>query len=227
MRGTTPPIPDWIRSFSHSGYINVYSLDRLKKERKLFCTETLFGDWDGLILLLAKDAAPAHVLKRRIEPGDADPWRHGVRGRDPMGYLTNERVTKIGQLLEGSKLYGSALAHMLKESEETSGSLANINSGPLHDHLKRVLQFVVESMRNLQAIVCLGNEAHGLVSACVDSSDAAALLVGKCVEVELFNRGLLLARLYHPSRPFSGGWPVRHDEWKAVARQVNSRIANS
>src|SRR5262250_852166 len=146
MPRTTPAIPDWIRTFSHSGYINVYSFDCLKNERKLFCTETLFGGWDAPVFLLAKDAAPAHVIRTRIKEGDADPWRHGVRGRDPMGYLTNERVTKIGQLLNGSKLYGSALAHMLKEDEKTSGSLANFHSGALHDYLKRVLKFVVDNM---------------------------------------------------------------------------------
>ena len=36
---------------------NVYSFDRLKDEPKLFCTETLFGDWDAPTLLPAKDAA--------------------------------------------------------------------------------------------------------------------------------------------------------------------------
>jgi hypothetical protein len=227
MPRPTPTIPPWIRTFSHPGYINVYSLHRLEKERKLFCTETLFGDWDAPTLLLAKDAAPVHVIRTRVERSDADPWRHGVRGRDPMGYLTNERVTDIAGLFKGSKLYGSALAHMLKESEQTSGSLADFYSGPLHDHLKCVLEFVVDNMCNLEAIVCLGNEAYSLVSTCVGTPSAAALLVGQCMEVELFKRRVLLAKLYHPSRPFAGGWAARREEWGAVARQINRCIANS
>ena len=72
MSRATPAIPSGIRSFSPPGYINVYSLDRLRDEPKLFCTETFFGDGDAT-LLLAKDAAPTHVIMERIEDGDPIP----------------------------------------------------------------------------------------------------------------------------------------------------------
>lgn len=227
MPRTTPTIPPWIRAFNHPDYINVYSFDRLREEPKLFCTETLFGDWDAPTLLLAKDAAPAHVISARIEDDDPNPWRHGVRGHDPMGFQTNERVEELSGYFTGSKLYGSALAHMLKEDEKTSGSLAGFSSGQLQDHLRCVLEFVVQDMSNLQAIVCLGNEAHRLVSSCPGGQPTAALSVGGCVESELFKRRLLVARLYHPSRAFKGGWTARHIEWRTVADQVNRRIANA
>lgn len=226
MPRTTPTIPLWIRTFTHSGYINMYSFNRLKEEPKLFCTETLFGDWDAPTLLLAKDAAPAHVIRERIEASDPNPWRHGVRGYDPMGYQTNERVEELARHFSGSKLYGSALAHMLKEDERTSGALAGFSSGPLQDHLRRVLESVVQDMSNLQAIVCLGNEAHRLVSSCASDDAATDLPVGGCVESDVFKRRLLVARLYHPSRPFPGGWDARHVEWQAVADLVNKRIAS-
>jgi hypothetical protein len=202
----------------------VYSLDRLRDEPKLFCTETLFGDWDAPTLLLAKDAAPAHVIMQRIEDGDPNPWRHGIRGLDPMGYQTNERVAELAEYLQGSKLYGSALAHMLKEEERTSGALAYFASGRLLEHLRRVLRFVVHSMPHLQAIVCLGNEAHRLVSLCANDRPMAALSVGGSINSSLYGRRVLVARLYHPSRPFPGGWVERRKEWQAVADQVNARI---
>jgi hypothetical protein len=227
MPRPTPTIPSWIRDFAYPGYANVYSLDGLKHEPKLFCTETLFGDWDASTLFYAKDAAPANVIRARIQAGDPNPWRHGVRGVDPMGYQTNERVEELAGLFRGSILYGSALAHMLKEDDETSGSLADFTSGRLHDHLKRVLGFVVENMPNLEGIVCLGNEAHGLVSSCTGGYAAAGLPVGGCLEVELFKRRVLMGRLYHPSRPFAGGWVARHGEWQAVADRVNKRIADA
>ncbi len=228
MPRPTPTIPFWIRDFAYPGYVNVYSLDRLRHEPKLFCTETLFGgDWDASTLFYAKDAAPAKVIRKRILDDDPNPWRHGVRGRDPMGYRTNERVEELAGYFRGSKLYGSALAHMLKEDDQTSGSLADFTSGRLHDHLKRVLDFVVQNMPNLQAIVCLGNEANGLVSSCSGGYNAARLPVGGCVEVELFKRRVLMGRLYHPSRAFTGGWAARHIEWRAVAERVNKRIADA
>jgi hypothetical protein len=95
----------------------------------------------------------------------------------------------------------------------------------LHDHLKRVLEFVVQHMPNLRAIVCLGNEAHRLVSSCPGGGTAAALPVGGSVDVQLFKRRLLVGRLYHPSRPFPGGWDARRIEWRAVADRVNNWIA--
>lgn len=224
MPRQTPTIPSWIREFSHPGYVNVYSLDGLRSEPKLFCTETLFGDWDGQTLLLAKDAAPAKVIMARVEAGELDPWRHGVRGRDPMGYQTNEQVEELAGYFTGSNLYGSALAHLLKEDERTSSSLADFTSGRLHNHLKRVLEFVVQDMSKLRAIVCLGNEAHGLVSSCPGGHSVASLPVGGCGECVLFERQVLVGRLYHPSRPQRGSWPARHLEWRAVADKVNGRI---
>jgi hypothetical protein len=226
-QGRRPTIPSWMRTFQYPGYTNVYSLDRLQHEPKLFGTETLFGDWDAPTLLYAKDAAPARVIRGLVETGDPNPWRHAVRNRDQMGYQTNEKVKEIARHFIGSKLYGSALAHMLKEAEDTSGSLPDLlnEGGELHKHLKRVLEFVVQNMPNLRAIICLGNDAHGFVASCASGSTAPGVPVGGCAEIELFNRRVLLGRLYHPSRAFRGGWPARHKEWQVVARQVNERTA--
>src|SRR5262245_48125456 len=71
---------------------------------------------------------------------------------------------------------GSALAHMLKENDDTSGLLPDYH-GRLHNHLKRVLEFVIDNMPNLKAIVCLGNRAYSAVSACASTPSPAALLV--------------------------------------------------
>jgi hypothetical protein len=88
-----------------------------------------------------------------------------------------------------------------------------------------VLEFVVQNMPNLQVMVCLGNEAHGLVSSCAGDYTAARLPIGGCAEIELFKRRVLIGRLYHPSRAFTGGWAARHIEWRAVADRVNNRLA--
>jgi len=224
MPRTTPPIPSWIRDFAYPGYVNVYSLASLRDEPKLFCTETLLGDWDASVLFYAKDAAPVTEIVRRIGSNDSNPWRHGERGSDRMGYRTNEKVADLATYFSGTKLYGSALAHMLKADNRASSSLAGLTSGQLHDHLKRVLDFVVQNMPNLKAIVCLGCEAHKLVSACSDSRTAAKLSMGACVEISLFSRPVLMGRLYHPSRPFAGGWAARDVEWQSVADCVNRRI---
>lgn len=220
---STRPLPPSFRRFSHPGYENVYALPGLRDERKLYCTETIPGlnDWDAPTLLMAQDAAPVDVIKDRIRRGESNPWRHGVRG-DSMGWPTNERVQDLANRIRGSKLYGSVLAHMLKIGEE----LPELRGGLLHDHLQRVLEFVVGDMTNLQALVCLGNIPHQLVASWADDVRTAAKLpVGGCEEVGLLGRRVLLCRLYHPSRAFKGGWKERRAEWHDVAGQINQRIA--
>jgi hypothetical protein len=200
----------------------------LETEPRLFCTETLFGDWAGQTLLLAKDAAPVDVIRARLERGETHPWRHSRRGHDPMGYVTNERVSELAELIHGGKLYGSALAHMLKVGSKTSSSLMGFRSGALQEHLAQVLEFVVDRMANLRAIVCLGADAHWLVSSCITTrSTGSDLAVGKCADAQLFDRRILIGRLHHPSRAFAGGLGARRNEWRAVASEVNSRIAST
>ena len=215
---STPPLPDWIRDFSHDGYTNIFKLR--SEETKLFVTETLFGDWDGSVLLLAKDAAPVHVIEARIDSGEMDPWRHSRKGLDPMGWRTNERVEEIAALLPGAKLYGSALANLMKNGEETSGRLGDFSSGPLREHLGDVLRFVVREMPNLRAIVCLGNDAWDLVTSVYAPPTPEAWPLGEPVPAVDDSRELLLFRLYHPSRAFRGRWVARRKEWRRVADEL-------
>jgi len=55
----TPPIPEWIKTLDTPGYTNIYNLT-LGNEN-LFGTETLLGDWDGPVLVVAKDFAPLQL----------------------------------------------------------------------------------------------------------------------------------------------------------------------
>jgi hypothetical protein len=55
-------------------------------------------------------------------------------------------------------VYGSALANLLRADGRMSGPLPNPE--PAFAYGARVLAFVVENMPNLDAIVCMGNEAR-------------------------------------------------------------------
>lgn len=208
---STPAIPAWIRDFRHPGYTSIYEMR--PEEAKLYCTETLLGDWDGSVLLLAKDAAPAEVIDDRIRRGEADPWRHSERGRDRMGWRTNEKVIELASLLPGEKLYGSALGHLMQDGEETSTDLSGVGSGPLRAHLDSVLRFVLSEMDSLRAIVCLGNHSWDLVSSMYAPRSKSGGELGARVDVDLGGRPGSIFRLYHPSRAFTGGWAARRAEW--------------
>jgi hypothetical protein len=84
-----PPVPNWIRKFSYPGWTNVFQL--VPKNESLYGTETLFGDWDARILLLAKDGAPTPVIRALRDKGEPRPWRHAQREMGDRGGLRGEK----------------------------------------------------------------------------------------------------------------------------------------
>src|SRR4051794_23637894 len=91
---STPPIPKQFRQFAIDGYTNVFCI--LPSCPRFYATETLFGDWDAPVLLLAKDAAPAHVIRDLARTEGVGAWRHAQRHLgDRGGWRTNERLTAL------------------------------------------------------------------------------------------------------------------------------------
>jgi len=124
---------------------------------RFYCTETLFGDWSGEVLLLAQDAMPAPVLKRditafkKIGIPASEAWVHADKDNPNRKYLDEDRRKSRGGfktnkfLIEnkekyiGSRgvLYGSVSANMLfdnKGAEEFQ--LKDIVSGFKHSEAR-------------------------------------------------------------------------------------------
>jgi hypothetical protein len=159
-----PHVPDCIRRFSYPGWINVFQL--VPTNDHLYATETLFGDWDSRVLLLAKDACPTRAIQ-----GSSD-RRHAQRELgDKQGWKTNDRL-RLPLLPEKEFLYGSAAANMLCDDPRWSRSLPGFFAGDLHEFLKCVLSWVVDSMPRLEWVACLGTEAWFLT--CVAIGDSAS-----------------------------------------------------
>ena len=217
----TPKIPRWICDFTHPGYTNVLSF--LPRCPRLYATETLFGDWDASVLLLAKDAAPTQVIRKLARREGNGAWRHAQRELgDKGGVRTNETLKKLADQLPGSKLYGSATANMLYDDPNWSRSLPSFLRGPLHEYLAKTLRWVIGKMPNLRTIACLGNEAWYLTSMVIgkpqqagrssDYRDNSLSLCGRVGE-----RKIIATSLYHPAARASGsrmktGW----DSLKAI-----------
>lgn len=149
----TPPIPKNIRELRVPGFTNVYEL--LPEEPRLFALESVYGRWDGKILVL--DSAPTHVQVVKTRLG-----RMTLRP-----YCQHETPATYGL---------ARLAFPLA----SRGVLAGTCYGPLlvndngRDELKRqrdalrramapTLRFVIKNMPNLKAIVCLGVTAYDFV----------------------------------------------------------------
>jgi hypothetical protein len=146
----TPPLPDWIRHAQVPGYTTAHQL--CPDEPRLFGTESLYGDWAGSVLLLAKDFGPSRILRARLAAGDPRPYRH-----EP-GMLANVRLRELAAPVEElGLLYGSALANLLRDDGRVSGALPNREQALAYG--AQVARFTVERMPALRWIVCLGLEA--------------------------------------------------------------------
>jgi hypothetical protein len=151
---STPPLPNWITGADVRGYVAAHRI--VAGARRLYGTETLFGDWDGEVLLLAKDWGPARILRERVARGETNAWRHELAMR------ANRRLVKLAEecgLEAGGRgaLYGSALANLLREDGRVSGALPN--RAEALEYGVEVLRFVRARMPALATVVCMGREA--------------------------------------------------------------------
>lgn len=171
-----PCVPDWIRRFSYPDWTNVFQLvlnnESLYPEALRPDWKAQFNDWDGRILLLAKDGCPTRVIR---ESRESQPWRYAQQELgDEGGWRTNNRLYRFASTIPGGKLYGSAAANMLYDDPGWSRSLPGFFGGPLHDFLKSVLCWVLESMPRAEWIACLGEEAWFLTCIAIGNPGAAS-----------------------------------------------------
>lgn len=189
----TPPIPVSIREHQLEGYIN--ALTRLPQETRLFGTESLYGDWNGRCLLLAKDFACSRELENQIAS------RPRGYSHKP-GLRTNiilQRLVKRWSASESPThcgiLYGSALGPLCRADDKMSGTLPNrVRALGFGQH---VVRFTIEHMPQLRVIVCLGREAWECVSAVTGVSNpwASARDSGQAY----MWKGISIIAAYHPA----------------------------
>jgi len=152
----TPLLPDWITDADVPGYVSAHSL--CPGETRLYGTESLYGDWSGEVLLLAKDYGPSRILHDRLSEGDPRPYRHEPK------MITNRRLQRLAEpFVDLGLLYGSALANMLRDDGHVTGTLPNRREAVAYG--VKVTRFVCGHMPALRRIVCLGHEAWEVASA--------------------------------------------------------------
>ena len=67
MRTTPSPLPTLITEYRHPPYKNIYEI--CEHETFVFGTESLFGDWDAELFILAQDPGPAEEFEQLRNSG--------------------------------------------------------------------------------------------------------------------------------------------------------------
>jgi len=205
---TTPALPDWIRDFRADAYTNIYEL--LPEEPRLYGTESLFGDWSGELLLLAKDFAPRSYIDERIREADARPYRHAPEFR------TNKNIIEYSRSLTCDILYGSALVGLLRNDDQRSGALPDRKR--VWPYAIDVLRFTLAHMPNLRAIACLGHDAWRCAAEALDAT-GADFRTHREQRRPAAAGDISIFALPHPSR-YPGGKARIRSEWIAMGESM-------
>ncbi|MFG0300058.1 MAG: hypothetical protein ACF8K1_10715 [Phycisphaerales bacterium JB047] len=186
----TPPIPDWIRSYRcpKGRFRNIY--EYAPEESRLYGTESMFGDWDGELLLLGQDFCCTDDVEQWINQG-----RERVFAHNPT-MITNRSLELHTRGFGCGMLYGSALAGMLKIGGSNSGLPGWSH---MRGHLSEVLRFTIEHMSNLSAIACMGSAAWDL---CHHADEREHIPLSHALKYRCPSRfdGLPVYAMPHPAR---------------------------
>jgi hypothetical protein len=150
----------YFRAFRNSDYKNMYEVPGYETEARVFGTESLYGDWEAEVLLLAQDFAPWRTIEDRLAYDPTDAFRAGCRCKDGakfLGVRSNETLVQhyVSELPPETRLlYGSARGGLMRLGDKDPGlkEIRRVYCVPL-------LDFVIARLPNLRAIVSLGKEA--------------------------------------------------------------------
>jgi hypothetical protein len=220
----TPPVPASISGFAIDGYVN--ALTRLPSETRLFGTESLYGDWNGRCLLLAKDFTCASQLEAQIAH-----WPRGYSHNPRM--ITNERLRRLADPLRTGEhatscglLYGSALGPLCRADKRMSGALPN--RAKALSFGEAIVRFTLSRMPNLRVVVCLGREAWECVASVTQIQDQWAR--ARDASTIHLRDGIAICAAYHPAARVSAGsmrgpWQTVYETLGAPCAQLSARAA--
>lgn len=163
----TPPIPARFRRICSPGYVNIFEFGLGNKN--LWGTETMFGDWNGEYLLVAKDFYPASYIRLLQAAGEKYPYRHhpGIPTNTKLMNILHRDFNTLGINALGDYdnrscnfLYISA-CFLLHDDGVISGVLPDGGHAAMEASGPVVLWTMSkENMPNLETIIAMGDDAN-------------------------------------------------------------------
>ena len=188
------------------GYRNINELQ--KQQDQLHACETLFGDWNADVMILAQDAANYNTLKKMKDESHVNPFRHSPKNK------TNQNLYKVMDSLKrfnlgtyedpnnrNCNLYYANAIWLLKDSKDMSGAITNTKESYVKNG--EVFKATLANLKNLKLIVTLGEHSfkflqnffHGQIS----SNWHETVTASKTHKVQHLDKSYLVGSIYHTS----------------------------
>ena len=196
-------------SIQCDGYKNINELVP-DIHNQLHACETLFGDWDAQLLILAQD--PANFAKietlHRVEGREAYRHDHALRTNITLqsclsAYLRNvDTRRKIRRTNRNCGVFYANAIWLLKASDGMQGRLSNLDA--VMKACDPVFSATLQALKNVKCIIAVGQKAYGFLSRHTpldpDWRNAALNSVVQYATIE--SREVLIGTTYHTG--FSG-----------------------
>jgi hypothetical protein len=229
----TPAVPEKIKNIRLDGYNNIFEFEPNPfpdpNHPNLWGTETLFGDWDGRLLIVLKDFSSTETLKNR--PDERPLYSHAPKILTNRNLISFLNSTEFGFLTPRKNticemLYISA-CFLIRCGDGLSGRISS-------EALKRswnAIEFSISKMRKLTDIALCGKEAFASFqkfgNLVADRNEVMAC--GRVVRWEFKNREFRVHLTCHPGgkgvngrsdRTGQGrsGQEMTQEDWKRITK---------
>jgi hypothetical protein len=144
------------------GYRNINKI--YPQTNQLHACETLFGDWNAKVMILAQDAANFETLDLLLKKNPKEnPFRHGEKVKTNLNLFNLLKKTKhfdLGDYLKPNNkkcgVYYANAVWLLKISNSMSGPI--VNKEKVFDASKEVIKATLFNLNDLKLIITLGRE---------------------------------------------------------------------
>jgi hypothetical protein len=149
-------------SLKLDGYRNINELYR--QHNQLHACETLFGDWNAEVMLLAQDAANFNTLQELKTRDDKNPFRHSPENRtnkNLFGILNSLDKFDLGAYDAPNNrscgLYYANAIWLLKDSRDMSGAITNLKES--YKINGQIFNATINNLKKLKLIITLGDHS--------------------------------------------------------------------
>ncbi len=195
------------KDVSIKGYRNINEL--FSQCDQLHACETLFGDFDAKVMVLAQDTANFKKLKLlHKENPRRNPFRHGEDVKTNInlfGLLEFQKMFDLGEFKRPNNrkcgVYYANAIWWLKDSEDMSGAITNKKE--VYRECKKVFEVTIQNLEKLQLIVTMGKEAFSFIKNCfpeeIKGKWPEVVINGELSHFEFGGKRYFVGPIYHPS----------------------------